>query len=86
MQRIFLATDHCCATDYFADQQPGLIALDASSPEAHALLAQFPGDRPHSLYIVDPLGNLLMRHDGMQHTSKNLLTDLKKLLRLSHIG
>ena len=86
VQRIFLATAHCCATDYFASQQPGLIALDASSPEAQALLGQFPGDRQHSLYIVDPLGNLLMRHDATQHTSKDLLTDLKKLLRLSHIG
>jgi hypothetical protein len=27
-----------------------------------------------------------MRHDATQHTSKDLLTDLKKLLRLSHIG
>ena len=38
-----------------------------------------------SLYIVDPLGNLMMRHDAA-HTSKDLLTDLKKLLKLSHIG
>jgi hypothetical protein len=86
VQRIFLATAHCCASDYFSREQPGLIALDASSPEAQALLAQFPGDRRHSLYIVDPLGNLMMRHDATQHTSKDLLTDLKKLLRLSHIG
>jgi cytochrome oxidase Cu insertion factor (SCO1/SenC/PrrC family) len=86
VQRIFLATAHCCATGYFAREQPGLIALDASSPEARALLAQFPGDRQHSLYLVDPLGNLMMRHDAMQPTSKDLLTDLKKLLRLSHIG
>ena len=53
--------------------------------EAQALLAQFPADRAHSLYIVDPLGNLMMRHDA-SHTTKDLLTDLKKLLKLSHIG
>jgi hypothetical protein len=85
VQRVFLATGNCCATGYFGSEQPGLIALDASAPEAQALLAQFPGDRPHSLYIVDPLGNLMMRHDAA-HTSKDLLTDLKKLLKLSHIG
>jgi hypothetical protein len=85
VQRVFLATGNCCATDYFATEQPGLVALDASAPQAQALLAQFPADRPHSLYIVDPLGNLMMRHDASQ-TTNDLLTDLKKLLRLSHIG
>jgi hypothetical protein len=85
VQRIFLATGHCCANDYFAHEQPGLIALDASAPEAQALLARFPDEHSRSLYIVDPLGNLMMRHDG-EHTSKDLLTDLKKLLKLSHIG
>ena len=63
----------------------GLITLDASSPEAAALLAQFPAAREHSLFIVDPLGNLMMRHDA-SHTTKDLLSDLKKLLKLSHIG
>jgi len=83
VQRVFLATGNCCANDYFAKEQPGLVAFDASA--AQRLLAQFPADRGHSLYIVDPLGNLMMRHDATR-TSKDLLDDLKKLLRLSHIG
>jgi hypothetical protein len=85
VQRIFLATGHCCANEYFKAEHPGLIALDASSTEAQRLLAQFPADRAHSLFIVDPLGNLMMRQDA-SHTSKDLLEDLKKLLKLSHIG
>jgi hypothetical protein len=85
VQRIFLATGHCCDTAYFSAEHPGLIALDASAPEAAPLLAQFPGDRARSLFIVDPLGNLMMRHDA-SHTTKDLLSDLKKLLKLSHIG
>jgi len=83
VQRVFLATGHCCASAYFAQEQAGLVALDASG--AQQLLAQFPADHDHSLYIVDPLGNLMMRHDAA-HISKDLLTDLKKLLKLSHIG
>jgi hypothetical protein len=83
VQRVFLATANCCDSAYLAQEHAGLITLDASA--ARALLAQFPGDQPHSLYIVDPLGNLMMRHDAA-HTSKDLLTDLKKLLKLSHIG
>jgi hypothetical protein len=85
VQRIFLATGHCCDTAYFTAEHPGLIALDASAPEAAALLAQFPDGRARSLFIVDPLGNLMMRHDA-SHTTKDLLEDLKKLLKLSHIG
>jgi len=85
VQRVFLATANCCDTAYFNAEQAGLIALDASSPDAQKLLAQFPGDRAKSLYIVDPLGNLMMRHDA-SHTTKDLLEDLKKLLKLSHIG
>jgi len=85
VQRVFLATGNCCDTDYFAREQAGLVAFDASSPEAAALLAQFPVEREHTLFIVDPLGNLMMRHDA-SHTTKDLLSDLKKLLKLSHIG
>ena len=85
VQRVLLATGNCCATDYFAAEHPGLVALDASAPEAQALLAQFPAARANSLFIVDPLGNLMMRHDASQ-ANKGLLSDLKKLLKLSHIG
>jgi hypothetical protein len=85
VQRVLLATANCCDNEYFAREQEGLITLDASSKEAAALLAQFPEAREHSLFIVDPLGNLMMRHDA-SHTTKDLLSDLKKLLKLSHIG
>ena len=85
VQRVLLATANCCDNAYLAREQAGLIALDASSQEASALLAQFPAAREHSLFIVDPLGNLMMRHDA-SHTTKDLLSDLKKLLKLSHIG
>jgi hypothetical protein len=85
VQRVFLATGNCCANDYLAAEQPGLIALDASAPAAQSLLAQFPPERANALFIVDPLGNLMMRHDASV-TTKDLLSDLKNLLRLSHIG
>ena len=85
VQRIFLSTGNCCANDYFKTEHEGMIVLDASAPEAQPLLAQFPAERSSAVFIVDPLGNLMMRHDA-GHTSKDLLTDLKKLLKLSHIG
>jgi hypothetical protein len=39
-----------------------------------------------SIYIVDPLGNLMMRHAPSVGLSQDLLADLRKLLKLSHIG
>jgi hypothetical protein len=86
VQRVFLSTGNCCDQAYLGREQPGLVILDASSPAAQSLLAQFPGERATSLYIVDPYGNLMMRHDATQVINKDLLSDLKKLLKLSHIG
>ena len=85
VQRVFLATARCCDTGYLAAEHPGLIALDAASPDAAALLAQFPAERTGVLFIVDPNGNLMMRHEA-KTMNRDLLTDLKKLLKLSHIG
>jgi hypothetical protein len=86
VQRLFLSTGNCCDQGYLGREQQGLVVVDASSPDAQKLLAQFPGDRARTLFIVDPHGNLMMRHDASQVINKDLLTDLKKLLKLSHIG
>ena len=37
------------------------------------------------LYVVDPLGNLMMSYPG-DAPPKSILTDLERLLKLSHIG
>ena len=89
VQRVFLATAHCCDRAYLAAVHPGLRALDASQADAQPLLAQFsaagPAGRSRELYIVDPLGNLMMRYDA-RLPPQGLLEDLKRLLQLSHIG
>ena len=47
---------------------------------------EFPtAGREHLLFVVDPLGNLIMSYDARQNP-RGLLADLQKLLRLSHIG
>ncbi len=86
VQRVFLSTGNCCDREYLDAEQRGIVTLDASSPEAAKLVAQFPGEHGKALYVVDPLGNLVMRHDADHVVNKDLLTDLKKLLKLSHIG
>jgi hypothetical protein len=44
-----------------------------------------PEPRGHYVFVVDPLGNLMMRYDVRQDP-KGLRVDLQKLLELSHIG
>ena len=86
VDRVFLATSQCCARELLAHEYPGLLVLDATGPSASSLLGVFPlSEREQSLFIVDPLGNLMMRYDVRQNP-KGLLQDLKKLLSLSHIG
>lgn len=87
VQRVFVATDACCDRAFFETHHIGMEVFDAASDaRIRTLLPSFPPtDRAHSLFIVDPLGNLMMRFDARQNP-KDLLTDLKKLLKLSHIG
>lgn len=84
--RVWLATGKCCPPEGAAPPEAGLVVLDASGPAAGALLEAFPAPgRAHSLFVVDPLGNLVMSYDA-RTDPRGLLIDLQKLLRLSHIG
>jgi hypothetical protein len=71
-----------------AGDHPDLIAADAGSPGGLDLLAAFPLDAPPSgdnIYLVDPLGNLMMRFP-LEDDARDIYLDLKKLLKLSRIG
>lgn len=61
--------------------RPDQVQVSPEHPDLRAL-DSLPGD---TLFIVDPLGNLLMRYDG-RSTSKGILSDLKRLLAVSRIG
>jgi hypothetical protein len=85
--RVFIATADCCDRQYLDTQHQGLVVVDAAAdPALASVIAAVPAaDRQHSLYVVDPLGNLVMRYDTRTEP-RGLLDDLKKLLKLSHIG
>jgi hypothetical protein len=87
VNRAFLALANCCDLAYVDREHAGLKVFDVSESGAQQdLLRQLPEkDREHSLFVVDPLGNLVMRYD-VRDSPRGLLEDLKKLLRLSHIG
>ena len=86
VERVFLATGECCRREFLAREHQGLVVVDASGPAGEHLLREFPAtDGEHTLFIVDPLGNLMMSYDARANPG-GLRDDLKRLLRLSHIG
>lgn len=86
VQRVFVATSKVQAEEFLAREHPALVVIDASGAAAAPLLAQFRADeRAHTIFIVDPLGNLMMRFDERANP-RGLREDLTKLLKLSHIG
>lgn len=87
VNRVFLAMDHCCDLAYIDKEHAGLKVRAIEDPEAAEQLLGVlpPGDLRHWLFIVDPLGNIVMRYDVRQ-SPRGLLDDMKKLLKLSHIG
>jgi cytochrome oxidase Cu insertion factor (SCO1/SenC/PrrC family) len=92
VQRVFLATGPRVDTPFVAAEHADLlVAMVGQDADSQALLAKFPvldGVEPASagrLYLIDPLGNLVLSYSAAA-PDKALLTDVKKLLKLSHIG
>jgi hypothetical protein len=91
VQRVFVAGDTCCDEAFLKTEHPDLLTLHASGEQP--LLAVLPtatsnangAPRPDRIYVVDPLGNLFMFYEA-DAPPKGLLEDMKRLLKLSHIG
>lgn len=91
VQSVLLATSTCCDTSYLSSNFPNVVVARVDSEAAAPLLSVFPSynDVPVAdagrIYIVDPLGNLMMSYPA-DATGIGMYEDLKNLLKLSHIG
>lgn len=89
VHRVFLATGECCDEAYLDSEHEGLItaevAADSGLVRTFASTADETVEQAGRIYIVDPLGNLMMSYEAGA-PEKGLLEDMKKLLKLSHIG
>lgn len=85
VRRVLLHAGDCCAPDLAVRAGTDLIVLGAAGPDGAAFLALFPRLPGGGIYVVDPLGNLILRYAAAD-ASPGLLKDLKRLLRLSRVG
>ena len=87
VRRILVYTGEPPDPALIADRHRDLLVADASAAGAPALLAALPPEAAtgNAVYLVDPLGNLMMRYP-LTGTWQDMHKDLKKLLKLSRIG
>lgn len=88
VQRVFIGDSDCCDLQELKAAHPDLIFIRAS-PADEPLLALLPKGagavNAHRVYLIDPLGNVMMFYSP-DVKSKGMLEDMKRLLRLSSIG
>lgn len=90
VQRVFLATGPCCDAHFLRSEHPDLITVRVTAAAA-PLLAALPRYgatsplRAGRVYLIDPLGNLMMSYPP-NAAPKGMLEDLQRLLQLSTIG
>jgi cytochrome oxidase Cu insertion factor (SCO1/SenC/PrrC family) len=90
VQRLFVAGTPCCDLAFLHGEHPDLITVrdDAAAAPLKAQLSTvgaISADSAGRVYLIDPLGNLMMFYTP-EAKPKGMLEDLKRLLRLSHIG
>jgi len=88
VQRVFIGDSDCCDLKELRAAHPDLIAIRAS-PADEPLLVLLPARsgavNSHRVYLIDPLGNVMMFYEANARP-KGMLEDMKRLLRLSSIG
>jgi hypothetical protein len=89
VQRVFLYRGDCCEQPYFTAEQADLIARDLDSAGGQTLSvilgASVPAHDAQRIFVADPLGNLVLSYPA-DADPRGIIADLKKLLKLSHIG
>lgn len=88
LQRVLIGEGGCCDAQLLHDQHPDLIMIQGAA--VAPLLALLPQQTAGAagtprVYLIDPLGNLMMFYPA-DAKPKGMLEDLKRLLRLSSIG
>jgi hypothetical protein len=86
IDRVWLVTDGTAPSPELLRDYEGTVVLRADPAELAALLPVEPGRRVEDyLYVVDPMGNLMMRFPADGEPSK-IRKDISRLLKASRVG
>lgn len=85
VQRYFIATSGAPDPGFLAAQHPGMLVLAEGLGARDQVLAALGEFAEGDVFIVDPLGNLVMRFPAGT-PMKDIHTDLELLLKASQIG
>jgi hypothetical protein len=84
VQRVLIADADCCDLKLLRETHADLVVVTRTAA-IEPLLKLLPEPDSRRLYLVDPLGNVMMFY-AADAPAKGLLEDMKRLLRLSQIG
>ncbi|HEY9099941.1 MAG TPA: hypothetical protein VIN38_13835 [Thiobacillus sp.] len=84
IERLWVLTDEATPDPSLIKEHPGLVVWRATNPD---FVQQFSpaANRMAHIYLVDPLGNLMLRFPD-NPDPKGIMKDLKLLLKASQIG
>lgn len=87
VQRLYIVNGTPLHPAQLRSAHPDLTVVDGSTVPGRRLREEFApaSTAPGKIYLVDPLGNLMMTYPS-QADPEGMLADLKQLLRLSRIG
>lgn len=92
LERLFIAHPNCdmsvCET-YLSESYPDMLRVKIAEQDFNTLFDAInnPSDREMvgEIYIIDPKGNIMM-HYAADAPSRDILSDVKRLLKVSKIG
>ena len=84
LQRIIMFDDNIKVIPDLQKTYPGLIYILNKPNDLHGLISNV-SENQSSIFLIDPLGNVILKYDE-KFEGKKLLKDIKKLLKLSRIG
>lgn len=86
-QRVYLLTEESTRAEVesLLEEHPDMRLAVGTKNEIFEALKLNPEERQSPIFVIDPLGNLMLRYPS-DVASKSLLKDLKRLLRISQIG
>ena len=84
LQRILIHDQNVKYPSNLKELYPGMILIYDKPNNLHGIIDTI-SENQSSIFLIDPLGNVILKYNE-EFQGKKLLKDIKKLLKLSRIG